>query len=353
MVYEIDFLPVGEGSGDAIVVRYGHASTGYWLHVVDGGRTETGDTVIRHIDTFYPGYHISHMVVTHADNDHACGLVRVMEKKVVEHLWMNRPWLYAAEILHHFHGNYTLQGLIDEIKSRHSYLVELEQLAMEQGTQIHDVFQGDKIGQFTVLAPCKQRYIDSIPDFGKTPDRYSAEATADGKFGLLRALLEGGKKLLENWDVETLAKSTRTSASNESSVVQYASLEGKGVLLTADVGPIGLEEAAAYAAQLGLDRPRFVQVPHHGSRHNVTPAVLDSWLGSKKPPGTVIGTAYCSVGSNKADYPRAQVTNAFIRRGFKVYATRTKWLSHSHGGGHPNTVPAVAEVFSSEVEPVS
>jgi len=353
MVYEIDFLPVGEGSGDAIVVRYGQASTGYWLHVVDGGRTETGDTIIGHIDTFYPRYHIDHMVVTHADNDHACGLVRVMKNKVVKHLWMNRPWLYAAEILHHFHGNYTLQGLVDEIKSRHSYLVELEQLATAQGTQIHDVFQGDRIGEFTVLAPRKQRYIDSIPDFGKTPDRYSAEAIADGKFGLLRALLESAKKILETWDVETLATNTKTSASNESSVVQYATLEGKGVLLTADVGPIGLQEAAAYAALLGLEQPKFVQMPHHGSRHNVTPAVLDAWLGHKQPPGTIIGTAFCSVGSNKADYPRAQVTNAFMRRGFKVYATRTKWLSHSHGGGHPNTVPAVAEDFSSEVEAIS
>ncbi|MGN7830900.1 ComEC/Rec2 family competence protein [Pseudoxanthomonas sp. 22568] len=353
MDYEIDFLPVGEGSGDAIVIRYGEAATGYWLHVIDGGRTETADTIVDHIDAFYPGYHINHMVVTHADNDHACGLVGVMKKKRVEHLWMNRPWLYASEVLHHFHGNYTLQGLIDEIKSRHSYLVELEQLARAQGTQIHEVFQGDQIGKFTVLAPHKQRYIQSIPDFGKTPDRYSTQANDLRRFGLMRALADSAMKLFESWDFETLASTTQTSASNESCVVQYANLDGKCVLLTADVGPIGLDEAATFGAQLGLQMPTFVQVPHHGSRHNVTPAVLDAWLGPKRPPGTVIGTAFCSVGANKHDYPRRQVTNAFMRRGFKVYATRTGWLSHSHGGGHPNAVPAVAEAFSFEVEGVS
>ena len=132
--------------------------------------------------------------------------------------------------------------------------------------------------------------------------------------------------------------------------MQYAVLGDKGVLLTADVGPIGLAEAADFGAQLGFNRPKFVQVPHHGSRHNVTPAVLNAWLGPKQPQGTEIGAAFCSVGSNKHDYPRAQVTNAFMRRGFKVYSTRTKWISHYNGPGHPGTVLAVAEEFANEVE---
>lgn len=349
MNFEVDFLPIGEGSGDAITIHYGDDQTGYLLHVVDGGRAATANTIIDHINKYYPGYYINHMVLSHADDDHATGLVGVMEKFKVQHLWMNRPWLYAEQILHHFHGNFTLQGLIDNIKERHPYLVELERLAIKQGTIIHEVFQGSKIGAFTVLAPSRQRYINSIPDFGKTPDRYSADAsTALG--GLASLFVEGAKKLMENWNIETLAGNTETSASNESCVVQYGVLGTKGVLLTADVGPIGLDEAADYGAQLGFDRPKFVQVPHHGSRHNVTPAILNRWLGPKVEEGTEVGTAFCSVGSNKQDYPRAQVKNAFMRRGFKVYSTRTKWLSHSAGGGHPGTVPAVAENFSYEVD---
>lgn len=350
MNYEIDFLPVGEGSGDAIVIRYGDENSGYYLHVVDGGRTETADTIVNHINEFYPGYHINHMVLSHADDDHATGLVGVMEKMTVGTLWMNRPWLYAAEILHHFHGNFTLQGLIDNIKERHPYLVELERLAIQQGTVINEVFQGAQIGAFTVLAPTRDRYVNSIPDFGKTPDRYTNEAAGLRSVGLFRSLAESAKKLFENWDIETLANNAVTSASNESCVVQYAVLGGKGVLLTADVGPIGLDEAANYGARLGLDRPKFVQVPHHGSRHNVTPSVLNAWLGPKQLQGTVVGTAFCSVGSNKEDYPRGQVTNAFMRRGFPIYCTRTKWISHSRGGGHPNAVAIAPEEFQTQVE---
>lgn len=351
MNFEVDFLPVGEGSGDAIVIRYGDENSGYCLHVVDGGRIDTAETIINHINKFYPDYHINHMVLSHADDDHATGLVGVMEKMEVKHLWMNRPWLYASQILGHFHGNFTLQGLIEDIKERHPYLVELERLANEKGTVIHEVFQGAKIGEFTVLAPTRERYINSIPDFGKTPTRYTTEAAQDQRPGLFRSVVEAAKKWLEEkWDVETLAENTVTSASNESCVVQYGVLNGKGVLLTADVGPVGLAEAADYGAQLGLVRPEFVQVPHHGSRHNVTPAVLNTWLGPKQPQGTKIGTAFCSVGSNKDDYPRGQVKNAFMRRGFPVYCTRTKWISHYNGPGHPNMVAVTAEAFANEVE---
>lgn len=351
MDYEIDFLPIGEGSGDAIVVRYGDTNAGYYLHVVDGGATATAKTIIGHIEKHYPLYPIHHMVLTHADNDHAAGLVGVMEHFDVKNLWMNRPWQYAEQVLHHFHGNFSLQGLINKIKDSHPYLVELEALANRKGTRIHEVFQGDVIGKFTVLAPTRDRYISLIPYFDKTPDKVTTEAANLGDFAFLRSLQPPTKTMLtEGWDKETLPQSSVTSESNESSVVQYARLDEKAILLTADVGPIGLKEAADYRDALGLPRPTLVQVPHHGSRRNVTPGLLDRWLGPKQPEGTSIGAAICSVGSNKTEYPRAQVINAFMRRGFKVYSTRTKWLSWSKGGGHANVSPAVAEAFANEVE---
>src|SRR5258708_38089177 len=39
---------------------------------------------------------------------------------------------HAAEVLHHFHGSYELSGLVEEIRERHGYLVELERLAAQQ-----------------------------------------------------------------------------------------------------------------------------------------------------------------------------------------------------------------------------
>jgi beta-lactamase superfamily II metal-dependent hydrolase len=353
-MFEIDFLPVGDGNGDAICVRYGNDADGYYLHVIDGGYTDTAGTIIDHIETHYGAhYFINHMVLSHADNDHAMGLIGVLKRFKVRHLWMNRPWLYAADILQHMHGNYTLQGLIDEIRARHEYLVELEAFANEQGTIIHEVFQGDKIGPFTVLAPTRERYINLLPDLDKTPTSYR-EDTADSLNKILKGLVEAAKDWLdETWDFETLSDTPEpTSASNETCVVQYGEIEGRRLLLTADAGPESLHEAADYLDALGkMDRPNFVQVPHHGSRRNVTPSVLDRLLGQKAPSGHKHGTAFVSVGKDKADYPRGQVKNAFQRRGYPVHATRTQTKTHFHGRElRPGWVTSVPEPFDEKVE---
>lgn len=350
-MYEVDFLPVGNSNGDAIVIRHGEENA-FYLHLVDGGYTDTADTIIKHIEKYYgEGCFIHHMILSHADNDHATGFVGVLEHFEVRNLWMNRPWLYAADILPHMHGSYTLQGLVDKIRDMHPYLVELEEIAESKGTVIHDAFQGDQIGVFTVLAPSKQRYIDLLPDLDKTPTSYKADA-ADSS-GFLKGLVEKAKQWLdETWDIETLSDNPDpTSASNETCVVQHAVIDGKSILLTADVGPEGLAEAADYAEALGiLSPPRFVQIPHHGSRRNVTPTVLDRWLGTKVPKGTSRGTAFCSVGENKPEYPRGQVKNAFQRRGYSVHSTRGSAKSHYSGDGHPGWVVSTPEPFDEKVE---
>ena len=324
-MFELDFLPVGTGNGDAICLRHGEPDQGYYLHVVDGGFKSTAPTIISHIETHYGShYHINHMVVPHADNDHAAGLVDVFKRFDVKLLWMNRPWIFVDEIIQNFHGNFTRDGLIERIRETHSSLVELEALALERGTPIYDVFQGAQIGPFTVLAPSRGRYLELIPDMDKTPTSYAKADEAKGG-GILALLLEKAKKWLdETWDVETLSNNPEPcTASNEACVVQFGEIDGTRILLTADVGPAGLSEAADYAQTLGLlSPPHVVQIPHHGSRRNVTPAILDRWLGPKMQTGGVFGTAFCSVGDDKADYPRAQVTNAFTRRGYPVQVTR-------------------------------
>lgn len=247
-------------------------------------------------------------------NDHATGLVEVMKKMKVQNLWMNRPWKFAAQTVQHFHQGYTVDGLVRTMREKHSYLVDLEKEAAKQGTEVHDVFQGTKIGFFTVLAPSRERYIRLIPDLGKTPDRKTPGGILGGVFG--DALRKARDILDETWDSETLANNPDpTSASNETSVVQYAQLEGQGLLLTADVGPEGLTEAADYAATLGLKYPNMMQIPHHGSRRNITPNVLDRWIGGRVTKGIVVGSAICSIGDGKDEYPRGQVNNAFLRRG--------------------------------------
>jgi hypothetical protein len=102
-----------------------------------------------------------------------------------------------------------------------------------------------------------------------------------------------------------------------------------------------------------LTPPNFVQVPHHGSRHNVTPLVLDLWLGQKRPyeNSPRRGTAFCSVGADADIYPRKKIANAFLRRGYPVYATRgetkTYFIGRELRNGWSSITP---EPFSTNVE---
>jgi len=94
MPYEIDFLPAGDSNGDAIVIRYD--SDPYYLHIVDGGFADTAEVVINHIEKIYgTGRIIAHVALSHADNDHAAGLIGILEHLDVRNIWMNRPWRWA------------------------------------------------------------------------------------------------------------------------------------------------------------------------------------------------------------------------------------------------------------------
>ena len=93
-----------------------------------------------------------------------------------------------------------------------------------------------------------------------------------------------------------------------------------------------------------------MQIPHHGSRHNVTSTILDRRIGPRKLRGTVVGYAFCSIGANKPDYPCGKLKNAFNRRDYKVYANRTAMISHYSGLGHPRLVPLTPEPYDDQIE---
>ena len=143
----------------------------------------------------------------------------------------------------------------------------------------------------------------------------------------------------ETWTDEKLSDNPPpTSASNESSVVQMAIIDGHRLVLTADAGPKALSEAAEVAKYFKImGKPTFIQIPHHGSRRNVTPSVLNTWLGEPIEQGLPkVGFAYCSVGANKPEYPRHRVRKAFLRRGYGVYSCRQGWINYHSGFGNRN-----------------
>ncbi len=335
--FEIDFLDVEtRKSGDAITVHYevGGRRT---IHVVDGGFDAMTQRIIDHIVTHYDNKPIDHVVVTHPDGDHACGLRGVVERCNVGSLWMLRPWLYSEALLPYFPTYNSADRLAGRMKQLYPYIADLERIADQKGVQIQEPFQGARIGAFTVLAPTPQRYFECLLRSEKMPEM--AGEPSNSLAGLLEELAQIGRALVNfargAWGYEVFSPE-ETSAENEMSVVQAAVIGGQRIVLTGDAGRGALAEAADFAPMAGILLPgvhRF-QVPHHGSRRNVSTELLDRWLGPRLPQRPCAGqetfTAICSSAKADPDHPRRSVERAFVHRGARFITTEegdvtTRW----------------------------
>ena len=360
--FEIDLLSAGESqSGDAITLRYGHYGDAL-VHVVDAGFQDDGRHVMDHLQMYYGSPAVNHVVLTHPDGDHAGGLRTVLEECVVPvggGLWMLRPWVYATELLPHFARFTTARSLETALREAYTDVAILEEIAQRRGIRILEPFQGAMIGDFTVLAPSRARYLQLIVDSERTPSE-AAEAPTVGR---LRTLMRAGAKVVRyveaTWGVESFSTEP-TSAENEMSVVQYASLCDKKILLTGDVGREGLSEAADFAPHIGLQLPgidRF-DVPHHGSRRNVSTELLDKWLGprlrQKRPAGEGSFCALISANPDDKRHPRRAVVRALIHRGGDVVqttVTRGGYLQTSvNAPQRDNAVPAKPLTYPKDQE---
>jgi beta-lactamase superfamily II metal-dependent hydrolase len=335
---EIEFFAVGEGSkaGDAIIVRYGDVNN-FKIMIVDGGTAETGEKLVAHLKKqFSPTVALEHVVLTHSDVDHASGLREVLREIPVANVWMHIPWLLAKEAKQYFKKkDWTDEALYKNIKDKYDIVAELAELAFHKST-VYYPFEGSQIGPFRVLSPDRTTYLRLMTQFDKTPDpdqqlleglhMWLAKASSNPLLALLeKAAAKVQKWVPESWSQERLKDGGVTSASNETSVVMYADCgNNRRILLTGDAGVNALRWAGDYASSINypLQQFSFVQIPHHGSRRNVGPTVLNYLLGPIQPQGTVKFEAFVSAPKEDDMHPRKIVLNAFMRRGGRVIATQ-------------------------------
>jgi beta-lactamase superfamily II metal-dependent hydrolase len=370
MDYEIDFLAVGNGerSGDAIALRFGNLKglrAEQFVVVIDGGTKASGDRLVELIRGTYATDKVDLVISTHPDGDHASGLSVVLEELEVSELWMHQPWNHSAEICEMFHdGRITDESLDERIREALEHANELEGIAEKKGIPIREPFTGVTAGRFLkVLGPSRDYYQSLLPHFRDTPKPRAASLTAHGTWfsRATSAVMEAIKTVFESWNIETLSDPADddTSAENNSSVVLLLNVDGNQVLFTADAGVPALTNAVTYSQALGVNLqsvPR-IQVPHHGSKRNVEPAILNRILGPKLPtasdPRADKKSAIVSAaveGSPK--HPAKKVLNAFKRRGATVAVTRGTNLRWATIGApaRQGYSPASIEPLHSEVE---
>ena len=279
MGYEIDFIPVGEGekNGDAIAMRITKNGRTE-IYVIDGGTRASGKALVQHVRYYYGTDRVDYLISTHPDMDHISGLKVVLEELEVGALWMHKPWEHAPHIIKDIlDGRVTQRSLSERIKESVRLATEVEKIATEKGIQICEPFQGAKIGSyFYVLSPSKEWYREQLKSFDDMPPSKATPVLENQTYA------SSIDTAYEDWNTETLKEDGETSARNESSVVLLGILPNNyGVLLTGDAGRQALTKAYEYALsrEYNLQQCQFIQMPHHGSRRNVSPDLLDILLG--------------------------------------------------------------------------
>lgn len=330
MGLEIDFLPVGENSqsGDAILLRYGNlfgARKEQTVVLIDGGFTDTADAILDHLDRYYDTRTIDLVVSTHPDSDHINGLHEIVSRAArgevrIGELWMHRPSRWKATIgraLRKAEGSDYVEAAKRTIESA----ADLEKAAERIGIPIREPFTGVSFGsgELVVVGPTEEFYRSLFEE------EAIAEASQSRLLRWLGAAREFVRSIAEAWDIETLTDDGVTSPINNSSAILRFTWEEDVYLFTADAGIPALELAANILEANGYtpDQLRFIQVPHHGSRRNVGPTVLDRLLGPRRSVDQPVRTAFVSAAKKGAPkHPAKKVANAFRRRATKVHATQ-------------------------------
>lgn len=350
MAYEIDYLPVGNGesSGDAITLRFGNLSgsrSEQTVVVIDGGFQESGEKIIEHLRDYYGTDSVDLVIATHLDRDHISGLYPVIEQLNVTHLLMHKPWEHAEDIKKLFvNGRITASGLEERIEKSLQQAVDLEALAVKRGVKILEPFQGvTGYDVMRVIGPSKAYYESLIPLFKETPKPISA---LEQLLGTAKSAVEKAIEWIEdNFNIDLLDDDEeRTNPENNTSAIVLFQIDGHKLLFTGDAGKTGLHLAADYADSLGITLTdlNFFDVPHHGSKNNISSKVLKRMIGP---------TAFISAAKDAPKHPAKKVTNGLMKHGAKVYVNRGTTLRHSHNA--PTRVgwsTATQEPFHNKVE---
>jgi len=171
---------------------------------------------------------------------------------------------------------------------------------------ITEPFQGTAVGPLTVYGPTQSYYEGLVRQFE------DADAIRKIDQGNLHYLVE---RLIDDQLLKTgilkeagLMDNPETTPENNSSVILGTAFNTARYLFTSDAGVAALKLAIAVNKLPGCT---WMQLPHHGSRRNITTELIEHFAPS---------VAYVSA-SGTGKHPRRAVVNAFKKVGATVYST--------------------------------
>jgi beta-lactamase superfamily II metal-dependent hydrolase len=270
---------------------------------------------------------VDFVVSTHPDADHISGLTNVLEELEVGQLWMNRPSNHSIAIRNALIGGQA-STLPTWLRESAQQADTVEEIANRRGVPIHEAFFDGQPKfsingyEVVILGPSQIYYEQLVEEM-----REDQQQAATPKGGLLTAAYQlanhAAISLLESVDVETLTDDGETSPSNNSSIVLLIRTPDGDALLTADAGIPALDQVVTHTDEMGVDLSacHFQQVPHHGSKRNIGPSLLNTLIGPRGQNREKISVCVSAPKDGRPKHPSNKVTNAYKRRGADVFST--------------------------------
>jgi beta-lactamase superfamily II metal-dependent hydrolase len=320
-MYEIEFLAIGEKtrSGDAIVMRFDRPDGSGVAHVViDGGLQSNGPDVANHVANFYGTDSIDLVILSHPDGDHIGGLGHVLRE------------FNVGALLAHDIGAHGFVGPAAEAVD------ELIDLANRRNIPLYQPFAGlQAFGGALLVAGPSETYYQALVNEQMVTEKAAPVPT----LRLSEALARFRAKVLSRFPIETdFDDAGGVEARNNSSTVIDLRLGDARFLFTGDAGVPALNYALDFLDAQGRNDvfPKVVQVPHHGSRHNLDLSTINRITGPHYD--TAFASAQVSISEAAAEdprYPSPRIANALGRRGYRVVTTAGQTVRHKSPDAEP------------------
>ena len=328
---QIDMLPVGDSDAFLIEVELDGEPE---VILIDGGRSwEDGERILRHLNAYYGG-RIDHLVLSHIDASHAAGLLYLVESLPPDKLgqaWVQDMRQHGVDVERavKLGRDLTEQAQSTPVKTMAAHLAEAVETTQQliaaldaKGVPVREPFSDGeaRVGPLTVLGPTRGFFEEATQFYG---DVRMLSAMVEHAVSLRRKHTSLVRPSDPDESLEQAIDDPETV--KQASVLLLLEYEGDRYLFTGDAGRRGLE---ACRDTESMRRVHLLKVPNHGSKHNLSPELLDLFSPS---------LAYISA-SGIGINPHPDLIAALQNRGAVVYTTAHSGnVWHRRGDVPPRT----------------